>query len=748
MKLEWDVKDIKKSEDFDEAKFGIGNIAVVLEILRSKMYPNPIKSFTQELMSNARDAHREVGKDDVPIEVNLPTRLDPNFYVRDFGPGISPDRMANVFILYGNSTKRDGNEQTGGFGIGAKSPWSYTDSFCIITNTPETDDEGNEKMISRKYIAYVDESRTGALAKVDQEETTEAQGTTIVVACKPNDHSNFAEWVRKTTQHWELRPVIKGVSDWEWEEISYAFEGEGWSLEPKNRGYNYSSRTVRAIIDGIPYILNWDNLDISKLPERAREVCNNLRSYPLNLYFEVGDLPVTANREEIDYTPKAIDLIQKKMIQLTKELVDIISKGITQAKNLWEANIMWNKTYNDFSGIIGSAKWKTHKICGRGPNLQNSGIRVITFASLYGSGDKFRKQHSSYHRFDISENTMLLTNDEDNVNPNRRRLKTVFDKYPDITRVEVLMWPSDPQKKKDAEKAAKDVDLDLYVPQKITDYDKAPIVRASSGGAGGVGKTIGYKVPVVWEFQNYGTNTRDAWIAEDKVTGLSPDKGDGIYVLMLKRAAFWPNKPTENVAIHVLKRAEKILGEKIYAISKRQRDKIGANWIPLDKALATRRIELESDPKYAALNGMEYNAYDLVDTAFNYLNKAFKDGTWKTKITDKKGKLYKYLALCETAKAVIKTADKLKNISYCIGNASQTVDKKKPKSNLAKMVNSVKKMYSLLYLINDYGFTVEKHSEHLFDYINLVDKQEAALKVTTQVVAAPVVTVPAQKVAV
>ena len=742
MKLEWDVKDIKSSEDFNPKKFGIGNIAVVLEILRSKMYPNPIKSFTQELMSNARDAHREISKDDVPIVVNLPTRLDSNFYVRDFGPGISPDRMANVFILYCNSTKRDGNEQTGGFGIGAKSPWSYTDSFCIITNTPEEDGT----MISRKYIAYVDESRTGALAKVDEEETTEAQGTTIIVACKPNDQSNFQEWVKKTTQNWPLRPIIKGVNDWEWEEKKYAFEGEGWTLKDRgNGGYYNSHRTVRAIIDGIPYKLNWDNLETDKLPQKAQEVCQNLRDYPLNLHFEVGELPVTANREEIDYTPKAIALIQKRMIALTQELVDIISKGITQAKNLWEANVMWNKSYNNFSSIIGSAKWKTHDISGTGADLRNSGIKIVRFSRHYGASDKFRKQTHYSNRFNVAEDTMLLINDEATVNPNRRRLKTIFEKYPDIQNVEILMYPDDPQKKIDAEKAAKDVHLDLYAPQNITAYDKAKIVRKTASG--GVGKTVGYKVPVVWKFQNYGTSTRDSWDAEDVSTGASPKKGSGVYVLMLRRTSYWPDKDINTISIGFLSRARQVLGEDIYAISKRQKDKIGKDWIPLRVALQKKHDELVNDPKYVAMKHVRYSEYDLMDAAFYNISKAFKSASWKTKITDKKGKMYKYASLCEDAKAVIATLKQIKEANYCIQKTDDD-SKKKYTNDLQKMAKGVKEAYPLLNLVNHYSFSLEDHGDHFYDYINMVDAQIAAKKAVTQKAAAPVVTVPAQKVAV
>lgn len=100
--------------------FGIGDASVVIEILRNRLYEHKVRTLVQEYICNARDAMREVGKGN-EFEVTVPTRFEPVFKVRDFGPGVSLDRIKNVFILYGASTKRGTNNQTGGFGIGAKS---------------------------------------------------------------------------------------------------------------------------------------------------------------------------------------------------------------------------------------------------------------------------------------------------------------------------------------------------------------------------------------------------------------------------------------------------------------------------------------------------------------------------------------------------------------------------------------------------------------------------------------------------
>jgi DNA topoisomerase VI subunit B len=147
---------------------------VVFDTLIDGLYRNKVRIVVQEYSSNARDANIEAGIPDTPIEVQLPTSDIPKFAVRDFGLGISPDRMADVFCNLGESTKRDGNAQTGGFGLGAKCGYAYakmsTGKFRIITVF------GNTKY---SYVAYINDGAP-YIDLVDEEATTERSGTTII----------------------------------------------------------------------------------------------------------------------------------------------------------------------------------------------------------------------------------------------------------------------------------------------------------------------------------------------------------------------------------------------------------------------------------------------------------------------------------------------------------------------------------------------------------------------------------------
>src|SRR5688572_3249633 len=88
-----------KSHDFK-----IGDASKIITILRKHLYSNPIQTLVQEYISNARDACKEARVEE-RIDVTVPTGKAPVFKVRDYGVGISPERIASVFVQFGASTK-------------------------------------------------------------------------------------------------------------------------------------------------------------------------------------------------------------------------------------------------------------------------------------------------------------------------------------------------------------------------------------------------------------------------------------------------------------------------------------------------------------------------------------------------------------------------------------------------------------------------------------------------------------------
>lgn len=338
MKIIRPVRKVEASGDFENEYFGIGDMALVMDILRNRLYPNPIKALTREIVSNARDAHREAGKPELPVEVFLPSKLQPEFYIRDFGLGISPERMTNVFIKYGCSTKRDDDKQTGGFGIGAKSPFAYMDSFGIESITPNK----QGILFKRVYVAHIDETNKGKLSLIKTVKTKEPQGTKIIVPCKPTDIVEFFRCIQVACQYWAVRPTILNIEDtgfWQNDPgLAACPDEEFWfsGIEPCDN---------IALVDDIPYPLHAKNLvgqecdDTFQCPLTKQERISACRAFDrgLSFKFTTGEVAVAANREELDYKDSNKNLIYKKIKKALKRLKAVLFETIAQQPSLLDA---------------------------------------------------------------------------------------------------------------------------------------------------------------------------------------------------------------------------------------------------------------------------------------------------------------------------------------------------------------------------------------------------------------------------
>lgn len=114
------------------SSFSIATSAKAFQILSSGIYKHKIRAIVREVSCNANDAHI-FGSQSKPWTIKAPTDLDARFVVRDFGPGLSHEDMTTVYTRYFESTKAEDSTQTGAFGLGAKSPFSYTNTFSVTS---------------------------------------------------------------------------------------------------------------------------------------------------------------------------------------------------------------------------------------------------------------------------------------------------------------------------------------------------------------------------------------------------------------------------------------------------------------------------------------------------------------------------------------------------------------------------------------------------------------------------------------
>ena len=105
----------------------------LFRVLSDQIYSDKIMAVIRELSCNAIDSQVSA-KSSKKFCVNVPSSLDPTFWVEDFGTGIDPDKIVEIFWTYGESTKTKDNLAIGALGLGSKSPFAYTKSSFVVRN--------------------------------------------------------------------------------------------------------------------------------------------------------------------------------------------------------------------------------------------------------------------------------------------------------------------------------------------------------------------------------------------------------------------------------------------------------------------------------------------------------------------------------------------------------------------------------------------------------------------------------------
>jgi hypothetical protein len=296
----------------DEMSFGITNLAAIFGILRKKIYSNAILAVVREISSNARDANVEAGFPDKPICVHIPSSNDPVFKVKDNGLGISPDRMQNIFINYGSSTKRDTNDQIGGFGLGAKSPFAYTDAFNLDTI---------HNGIKYCYAIFLDETNLGKVMLISQEPTTEPSGTTVIVPVEQGDIYSFRGNINSVFRTWRIKPECNAPYEIENVDGNIIYENEyGYIVRSKLLGFStYYSAAAVSLAD-IQYSLGDFRTDIYYIPREMAVV----------LKFKTGELELASNRESITYSKEAQEKISGRLTSFHEEMSNFFTSKVNE----------------------------------------------------------------------------------------------------------------------------------------------------------------------------------------------------------------------------------------------------------------------------------------------------------------------------------------------------------------------------------------------------------------------------------
>jgi len=311
---------IEKSDGLKESTFRIKTNAKAFQILSSGLYSDKIKAILRELSANAYDSHVEAGNSN-PFEINLPNDMEPHFYIRDYGTGISHEDILSIYTTYFDSTRSTSNEMVGMMGLGSKSPFAYTDSFSVTSW---------HSGMKRIYNAYVNENGIPSITLMVETPSSEPTGLEVKFPVKSLDMTTFRNRARTVFSHFKIVPNITGQPI-TIEKQEYFLQRPNWGLR-KNNNVDYHSG-ARAIMGNIAYPLAYPD-------DNLTETQKAILTTDIDIVFPIGDLDVSASRESLSYDKATKANIGKRLDQIAHEISQEIIAELAKCQSLWDARIL------------------------------------------------------------------------------------------------------------------------------------------------------------------------------------------------------------------------------------------------------------------------------------------------------------------------------------------------------------------------------------------------------------------------
>lgn len=329
MKLSTQKRDVVKSENFETVNYGVSteNLVLLFKTLRTNLYSDLYGSIIREIVSNVVDSHTEAKKADAVgevewVEENRLLGVDSQLIIRDFGVGLSPQRMKEIYGNYFSSTKREDNTAIGGFGLGSKVPFAYTDSFHIKTVFDGTE---------YQYLCYIDSSELGAISLLNQKQVNKENGTEIILPIKNKwDKEKFQMAIFKQLSYFQNIKYI-GFNP---PDNKVVYEDEHCILI-KRAPYS----NIHIVLGQVAYDINFGTAGIDPWNDAAQNCYVGLK-------FNIGDLQPTMSREEIFWDEGTKKKVRAKMEAARRSIRVQIEKELSAQKDYakWYTSVTTKKT--------------------------------------------------------------------------------------------------------------------------------------------------------------------------------------------------------------------------------------------------------------------------------------------------------------------------------------------------------------------------------------------------------------------
>lgn len=327
MKSREGVRNVETDGLGEEKGFSISASSKAFQILSSQIYSDSKLAIVRELACNAQDAHVEAGKANIPFEIHLPNIMSPQFKVKDYGTGLSPEDVTNLYTSYFESTKNDSNDYTGMLGLGSKTPFSYSDQFTVTSRY-------NGKIYY--YTAFIAKEGFPNITLLGEDDTDEPNGLEIAVPVDQADYRIFADKVRHALKHFDPLPEVYGVGDqFGIDAPQYDLTGNGWGIRESKRGFH-----MNAIQGNVEYSIKLSQVEeVLKQKPQTRSMFHS--NVTIDLFFDIGEVDIAASRESLHYDEETKNNIATKIENLAEELHKNAQDIIEQCDTFWDAKELY-----------------------------------------------------------------------------------------------------------------------------------------------------------------------------------------------------------------------------------------------------------------------------------------------------------------------------------------------------------------------------------------------------------------------
>lgn len=286
--------------------FEVEDNAEFYEMLSSTLYPNKKLAVVREVLCNSWDAHLMVGKTDVPVEVTINEK---EMSFKDFGPGIGRDQIIKIYCTYGKSTKSHDGKQTGGFGLGSKSPFAYSKHFTVVSCH-----NGKRAIYAASRGSSETNGKPDFRAMASDIPTDETGITVTIPLLNASERNSFEILVRDLAYlggiKVKLNDKVLPVFDYAKANLPFVL------MDSSNIGNHHRRQNgIYLRYGAVVYPVDFNDETIVPIYNKTRLLRELSSSYAVVLLADPNTIGVAPSRETLSYTDKTcktiVDLLER-----------------------------------------------------------------------------------------------------------------------------------------------------------------------------------------------------------------------------------------------------------------------------------------------------------------------------------------------------------------------------------------------------------------------------------------------------